>query len=165
MSETKAEIRLPTQELRDDLPFFTKVLYKAAGANEPETGHIFVRSEFEPVFDAPITIDDPDQPLGTHLITATKFNETTKKTEWLAMTLENQLPEFTRAYFNIAEDAPTDTAVEDALKRITIPDDVAQRISRMLTPGSSIAISDTGLSGYTGWKTDFVVVTKIGRPA
>ncbi|MEZ5911541.1 MAG: cupin domain-containing protein [Paracoccaceae bacterium] len=26
MSETKAEIRLPTQELRDDLPFFTKVL-------------------------------------------------------------------------------------------------------------------------------------------
>ncbi len=26
MTETRAEIRLPTQELRDDLPFFTKVL-------------------------------------------------------------------------------------------------------------------------------------------
>mgnify|MGYP000122453089 CR=1 FL=1 len=26
MTETRAEIRLPTQELRDDLPFYTKVL-------------------------------------------------------------------------------------------------------------------------------------------
>jgi hypothetical protein len=26
MSEIRAEIRLPTQELRNDLPFFTKVL-------------------------------------------------------------------------------------------------------------------------------------------
>ena len=25
-NQTKAEIRLPTQELRDDIPFFTKVL-------------------------------------------------------------------------------------------------------------------------------------------
>jgi hypothetical protein len=141
------------------------VLYKAAGANEPETGHIFVRRDFEPVFDAPITIDDPDQPLGTHLITATHFNTEAMKTDWLAMTLENQLPEFTRAYFNIAEDAPNDTPVKEALDRIVIPSDVAQRIARMLTPGSSIAISDTGISGYTGWKTDFVVVTKIGRPA
>ena len=146
-------------------PHFTKILYRAAGVNEPETGHIFVRSEFEPVFDAPITISDPDQPLGTHLITATKFDNDAMKTEWLAMTLENQLPEFTRAYFDIAEDAPSDTAVHEALNRITIPEDVAKRIARMLTPGSSIAISDTGLSGYTGWKTDFVVVTKIGRRA
>ena len=26
MTETRAEIRLPTQELRDDLPFYTKTL-------------------------------------------------------------------------------------------------------------------------------------------
>ncbi|MEO1365460.1 MAG: cupin, partial [Pseudomonadota bacterium] len=26
MTETRAEIRLPTQELRDDIPFYTKVL-------------------------------------------------------------------------------------------------------------------------------------------
>ncbi|MEC9343470.1 MAG: hypothetical protein VYD64_06460, partial [Pseudomonadota bacterium] len=88
-----------------------------------------------------------------------------RRTEWLALTLENQLPEFTRAYFNIASDAPNDTPVREALQRVRIPADVAERIARMLTPGSSIAISDTGISGYTGWKTDFVVITRTGRRA
>ncbi len=33
-------------------------------------GKIFVRKGFEPVFDAPVTFEQPDQPLGTHVYTA-----------------------------------------------------------------------------------------------
>jgi len=146
-------------------PEFAKALYKAAGESEPATGHIHVRRDFEPLFDAPISIDDPEQPLGTHLITASNFDPLTRTTAWVALTLENQLPEFTRAFFNIAPDAPHDVAAGDALARVRIPDPVMQRLSRLLTPGSSVAISDEGVSGYSAWKSDFVVITRTGRPA
>ncbi|GIL00613.1 MAG: hypothetical protein BroJett030_05120 [Alphaproteobacteria bacterium] len=146
-------------------PQFSQTLYAAAGMDEPEVGRIYVRRDFEPVFDAPIGIEDADQPLGTHLITASRFDAANGRTQWLALTLENQLPEFTRAYFNIDAEAHHDVAAADALSRLRVPAHVLDRIERMLSPGSSIAISDTGLGPYTGWKTDFVVVTRTGRPA
>ncbi len=36
---------------------------------------IFVRQGFVPVFDMPIEIADPDQPLGTHVFTAMGFTD------------------------------------------------------------------------------------------
>jgi len=47
-----------------------------------------------------------------------------------------------------------------ALDRLTIPDDIRTRISALLTPGSSLAISDNGISSETGRGTDFVVLTR-----
>ena len=145
-------------------PEFTRALYAAADRTEPANASIFVRRKFDMVLKAPVTIDDPEQPLGTHLITATNYDTDAMKTDWLAVTMENHLPRLTRAYFNIDEDAPTDTTAKQALDRIHIPQDVALRIARMLTPGSSITISDTGLS-QTGWKTDFRVFTRSGKSA
>ena len=46
-----------------------------------------------------------------------------------------------------------------ALDRIEIPQDVVERISGLLTPASSLVISDYGFSGETGNDTDFIVVT------
>jgi integrase/recombinase XerC len=45
-----------------------------------------------------------------------------------------------------------------ALDRIEIPQDVVGRISQLLTPGSSLIVSDDGLSRETGDGTDFIVV-------
>jgi hypothetical protein len=53
---------------------------------------------------------------------------------------------------------PTDKA-NAALNRIEIPKDVFERISELLTPGSSLIISDHGLSDETGTDTDFIVET------
>jgi hypothetical protein len=53
--------------------------------------------------------------------------------------------------------------VKAALERITIPDDVIGRISELLSPGSSLIISDEALSRETGKGTDFVVVMS-GEP-
>jgi len=47
-----------------------------------------------------------------------------------------------------------------ALDRIEISQDVVERISELLTPGSSLIISDYGISGETGKDTDFIVVTR-----
>jgi hypothetical protein len=45
-----------------------------------------------------------------------------------------------------------------ALDRIEIPQDVVERVSELLSPGSSLTISDYGLSRETGNDTDFIVV-------
>ena len=47
-----------------------------------------------------------------------------------------------------------------ALDGIEIPQDVVERISELLTPGSSLIVSDYGISGETGKDTDFIVVTQ-----
>ena len=49
-----------------------------------------------------------------------------------------------------------------ALDRIEIPQDVAERISQLLTPGSSLILSDYELSTETGNDTDFIVVMPSG---
>jgi len=45
------------------------------------------------------------------------------------------------------------------LDRIEIPQDVIERISELLTPGSSLIVSDYGISEETGKDTDFIVLT------
>jgi hypothetical protein len=47
-----------------------------------------------------------------------------------------------------------------ALDRIQMPPDVVERISELLTPGSSLIVSDYGISKETGNDTDFIVVTQ-----
>jgi hypothetical protein len=136
-------------------------LFRTLGLQEPATGKLYVRSGFEPVFEAAIDIANVELPLGTHLFTANGFDQAAGKTRWQAMTLENRLSDYTRAIHGIDRQANDYSSAESALSRIRIPDEVRARISAMLTPGSSIAISDTGLGPYTGWKTDFVVTTKI----
>ncbi len=37
------------------------------------TQKLYVRQAFEPIFEAPITIRDPDQPIGTHIYTAVDY--------------------------------------------------------------------------------------------
>ena len=49
-------------------------------------------------------------------------------------------------------------SADAALDRIEIPQDVVEQISELLTPGSSIIISDDGMSSETREDTDFIVV-------
>jgi hypothetical protein len=55
--------------------------------------------------------------------------------------------------------APLPDKANAALDRIEIPPDTVERISELLTPASSLIISDNGFSGETGKDTDFIVVT------
>ena len=48
----------------------------------------------------------------------------------------------------------------DALDRITIPQEAVDRIAELLTPGSSLIISDEGLGRETGRYTEFIVETR-----
>jgi hypothetical protein len=63
----------------------------------------------------------------------------------------------------IVKTTPSATPLSDnastAFDRIEIPQDAIQQISALLIPGSSLIISDYGISSETGPYTDFIVLT------
>jgi len=116
---------------------------------------LFVRQRSTPLFDVPIKVETPELPLGTHLFTLLELQNEGAQFRWnvvsIPETLSNTSPSSVRSNPS-SEDANT------ALDRIEIPPDVVARISQILTPGSSLIVSDYGLSRETGNDTDFIVV-------
>ncbi len=131
-------------------------------------GRVYVRQNFEPLFDAPVTIAQSDKPLGTHVFTARADSAEPGSYRWSVISPPT-LPKKTDAHAEdlgprrkrpapIAEPmAPSGPTAAEALDRLTIPDDVMTRIASTLAPGMSIIVSDQGLGGETGLGTDFIV--------
>jgi hypothetical protein len=148
------------------------------GPVKPRSGHLavyisrkenklFVRQNFEPWFETPVTIAPSDRPLGTHVFTARADKTDAGALRWSVVSL----PAHVRTA-SLDEDMPrrrrgvaaTDAAIAlppsspaEALDRVTIPPEAMQRITAALAPGSSIVVSDHGLGGETGRGTDFIV--------
>jgi len=93
---------------------------------------------FDTSIEVPVTIRNPDQPLGTHIFTAMAKNDTGLR--WSVVSIDEG-----------------DNA-KDALDRITIPQEVWDRIGPTALPRSSIIISDEPLSAETNYRTEFVAV-------
>ncbi len=100
----------------------------------PDGGEVF-----DSTIEVPVTIRDPDKRIGTHVFTAVARNEA-GGLRWTAVTIDD------------GDDA------KDALDRITIPQDVLDRIAPTAVPRSSIVISDEPLSKETNYRTEFVAV-------
>jgi hypothetical protein len=93
---------------------------------------------FDSSIEVPVTIRDPGKPIGTHIFTAVARSDTGLR--WTMVTIDN------------GDDA------KDALDRITMPQDVLDRIGPTAVPRSSIIISDEPLSKETNYRTEFVAV-------
>lgn len=127
---------------------------------------LFVRQGFTPLFDIPVTIQNLEQSLGTHVFTVTGFQDDGETLRWTVVSMpekSTQPPSQRRARGKqIEEISPPVSSIDKAstvLDRIEIPQDVGERISKLLTLGSSLIVSDYGISGETGKDTDFIVVT------
>ena len=86
----------------------------------------------------PVTIKDPDKPIGTHIFTAVARDGGGLR--WTEVSIDNG-----------------DNA-KDALDRITFPQAVLDKIAPTAVPLSSIIISDEPLSSETNYRTEFVAV-------
>jgi hypothetical protein len=127
-------------------------------------GKLFVRKGFEPVFDVPVTFEQPDQPLGTHVFTALALNDDNTTLRWNVMSMPGGASAPAKKAekgkkVEVAVTTPASNAT-DALNRVNIPQDAIDRISRLMSPGASLIISDKGISGETGKGTDFIVLTR-----
>ena len=132
-------------------------------------GKLFVRQGFSPLFDVPVKIADPEAPLGTHVFTATEVQNDGADIRWIVVSMPQELPRVTsrparprergaRQTVEAPPPKPTPDRANAALDRIEIPPDAVDRISELLTPSSSLIISDNPLSHETGQDTDFIVV-------
>lgn len=114
----------------------TKRLYVRRNTHKPAPdggGEVFDSS-----IEVPVTIRNPNRPIGTHVFTAMARNDAGLR--WSAVTIDN------------GDDAG------NALDRIVIPQEVLDRVGPTALPRSSIVISDEPLSAETNYRTEFVAV-------
>lgn len=148
--KTKAAIRLfqegadlpVTGNLTDGL---VKEVYAAAGYEEE--GHnatLRIRRNFRDIYQAPVSLKDEDKKIGTFVYTALGFEEGDAHVDWMVVPAEG-------------EQYGTPTEILD---RLEIPDKVRREVGKILTPGSSLIITDRSFARNTGLGTDFVVVTR-----
>ncbi|HKZ96371.1 MAG TPA: L,D-transpeptidase [Hyphomicrobiaceae bacterium] len=136
------------------------------------TQRLYVRQGYEPIFDAPVTVASPDQPIGTHVFTALEFKDGKTGVSWnvasipYAAAAAKAESTKSRSRKDAVGEAnpPADTRRQQtaaaALERITIPEEVRDQIVDVMKPGSSLVISDHPISKETGKYTDFIVLTR-----
>jgi hypothetical protein len=132
-------------------------------------GKLLVRQDFTPLFDVPVKIQNPEEPLGTHLFMASQNERLAIR--WTVVSMPEEFSRspgdrqkshkerMERTIATAPAVPPTDKA-NAALNRIEIPQDAFERISDLITPGSSLIVSDRGMSDETGSDTDFIVETR-----
>jgi hypothetical protein len=119
-----------------------------------------------------VTIENPDNPIGTIVFTALAYTGSSTELRWSALSMyanptnAGPPPAFgsrvriERSADTIATDA---TAAKEALDRITIPQEALDYISEFISPGSSLIITDEDASKETGKDTEFIVLMS-GEP-
>src|SRR5215471_9148098 len=138
-AEAASEAKLALEPVSVYISRATQKLYVRRNTHKrwPDGGEVF-----DATIEAPVTIRNPDKPIGTHVFTAVARNGAGLGAglRWTAVTIDN------------GDDA------KDALDRITIPQDVLDRIAPTALPRSSIIVSDEPLSRETNYRTEFVAV-------
>jgi hypothetical protein len=124
-----------------------------------QSNRLFVRRGFKPLFDVPITIRNPAEPMGTHVFSVMGSQNEGTATRWTVVSIPEKSGPTKGPPGPHNEPLPPDQA-SAVLERIDIPQDVVDRISELLTPGSSLIVSDHGISRETGKDTDFIVLTR-----
>lgn len=135
---------------------------------------LYVRQNFAPLFDVPVTIAASDRPLGTHVFTAQVDKQDSNALHWSVVTVpmsrvvrreERRERAASRGKHKAAPPPPrvevkqivVDTPAE-ALDRITVPPEAMARIAEALTTGGSIIVADQSIKqGETGEYTDFIL--------
>ena len=135
-----------------------EMLYKSAGRNAPPSGQLMVRQNFKPILEGAVDIAEAERPLGTHFIEATDVDRMAGTAKWHAVTLDNNIGKSARARLAIDKDLQPGTA-EEALARVTVPDELRHKIALLLDAGSSITITDVADPRETGAGTDFITIT------
>ncbi len=131
-------------------------------------GKIFIRQNWTEVWEAPVTIRDPERPIGTHVYSAIEPAADGSSMRWIAISMpgESQSGDQRRAKdkskSTVAETpASTPETAAGALDRIELPEGARERIADLLWTGGSLIVSDQPRSPEMSENaTDFIVLTR-----
>ncbi|WP_439543351.1 L,D-transpeptidase [Hyphomicrobium sp.] len=134
-AKNAAEAKLALEPVSIYISRATQKLYVRRNTRDPwpDGGEVY-----DATIEVPVTIRDPDTPIGTHVFTAMASEGSGLR--WSAVSIDN------------GDDA------QNALDRISIPTEVLDRIAPTALPRSSIIVSDEPLSKETNYRTEFVAV-------
>jgi hypothetical protein len=124
-----------------------------------KTQKLYVRKAFEPLFESAVTVVDPQVAIGTTLFTALGYAGDDSSLRWSALAM---YPDGGSGRGARPGSTSADVA-KAALDRIVIPQEALDRINELISPASSLIISDEGISKETGRGTDFIVLMS-GEP-
>jgi len=131
-----------------------------------KTQRLYIRKALQQVFEGAVTIQDQDRPIGTTLFTALRYADDDSGLHWSALTMYAKpgVASDHRSRAAAREPMMADiAAAEAALGRISIQQDILDRINEFVSPGSSLIITDEAMSQETGRATDFIVLLS-GEP-
>jgi lipoprotein-anchoring transpeptidase ErfK/SrfK len=135
-------------------------------------GRVFIRQDWKEVYEEPVTIRDPERPLGTHVYIAVGAEANGSAMQWSAISVppEAAQPEERRPKRakKISEPEPAVAKPEasapetaaGALDRIELTPEARKRISELLWTGASLIVSDHARSYEMDDDTDFIVLTR-----
>ena len=137
-----------------------------------KTQRVYVRQALQPVLESSLMIRDADEPIGTTIFTALEYKDEGAEVRWSALSMyanaDNSEPSpsadpRSRANRDTAPAATSSEAATAVLERITLPQEAIERINELISPGSSLIVSDEVANRETGNGTDFVVLMS-GEP-
>ncbi|MCK1654312.1 L,D-transpeptidase family protein [Bradyrhizobium sp. 149] len=171
-----SEVKKDETRVADPLPAAKPETPKRAGQIavfiSRKDSKLYVRQNFAPLFEVPVTIAASDRPLGTHVFTAEVDKADSNALHWSVVSLPVSVRSAAReddgrttgrqrgaAVIPVsAKPVVTPDSPAEALDRVSIPADAIMKINEMLTSGGSIIVSDQGINqGETGEGTDFIV--------
>ncbi len=141
-----------------------------------KTQRLYIRQGHIKVFDVPVTIREPEKPLGTHLYMSMPPEPGAQGSQpalrWVVLTVpeagtgdESEGRRRRRRHRGEVEDDAPRVAVpaasaSEALDRIEVPAEAEAKIAELFWAGGSLIVSDKPMSGETGEYTDFVILTR-----
>jgi len=134
-----------------------------------KTQRLYVRQALQPILEIPVTIQDADRPIGTHIFTVMERVSTDIRWSVISLVGGRSEPKGNDPNSSVRKSRGSDIVKSDtegaraAIDRITIPQDTLDFIAERVSPRSSLIISDEALSSETGKGTEFVVALS-GEP-
>lgn len=131
---------------------------------------MYVRQGYDPVFEADISFETPDAPVGTHVYHAVDYTADGKDLEWMAVTAARKPLKVTKTRRSrksrktrikqVFDPSWPAQSLKNALNRVKIPDEARERLAELIKPGSAVIVTDERKSYETGKYTDLIVLTR-----
>jgi lipoprotein-anchoring transpeptidase ErfK/SrfK len=130
-----------------------------------KTGMMYVRRAFAPIFEVPVTIDQPNRPLGAHVYVARKTDAAS--VAWSTVTVSGAVREAlnttTASRGTKSDESAASVAfpssADEALTRVHLAPGAEQRLNQLLSQGATLIISDETARLRESWAgTNFIAI-------